>query len=150
MRTVDNADEIEEQRIFEEYKSWKKHVPFFYDTLYSHALTWPSLTVEWMPDRNTPYNSDWTVQRLLIGTHTSNDEQNYLQIVKVKIPLESSKDTREYVEGLDEAGNITDMPKTSAAAAGNVAAASGQATSALGGTGIPKNERIQVELQINH
>lgn len=71
---MDNADELEEQRIFEEYKIWKKHAPFFYDTLYSHALTWPSLTVEWMPDRNTPFNSDWTVQRLLIGTHTSNDE----------------------------------------------------------------------------
>ena len=78
MCVVDNADEIEEQRIFEEYKIWKKHAPFFYDTLYAHALTWPSLTVEWMPDRNTPYNSDWTVQRLLVGTHTSNDEQNYL------------------------------------------------------------------------
>ena len=50
--TVDNAEEIEEQRIFEEYKIWKKHSPFFYDTLYSHALTWPSLTVEWMPNRD--------------------------------------------------------------------------------------------------
>lgn len=49
---VDNADEIEEQRIFEEYKIWKKHTPFLYDTLYSHALTWPSLTVEWMPNRD--------------------------------------------------------------------------------------------------
>ena len=47
------------------------------------------------------------MQRLLIGTHTSNDEQNYVQIIKVKIPLESSKDTREYKEGLDEAGNIS-------------------------------------------
>jgi len=27
-----------------------------------------------------------------------------VQIIKVKIPLESSKDTREYREGLDEAG----------------------------------------------
>ena len=51
--SVDNAEELEEQRIFEEYKIWKKHAPFFYDTLYSHALTWPSLTIEWMPDRNT-------------------------------------------------------------------------------------------------
>jgi histone-binding protein RBBP4 len=49
---VDNVDEIEEQRIFEEYKIWKKHAPFLYDTLYSHALTWPSLTVEWMPTRD--------------------------------------------------------------------------------------------------
>lgn len=49
---VDNVDELEEQRIFEEYKIWKKHSPFFYDTLYSHAMTWPSLTVEWMPTRD--------------------------------------------------------------------------------------------------
>ena len=35
---------------------------------------------------------------MLIGTHTSNDEQNYIQIMKVKIPLESSKDTRDQVE----------------------------------------------------
>lgn len=49
---VDNVDEIEEQRIFEEYKIWKKHAPLLYDTLYSHALTWPSLTVEWMPTRD--------------------------------------------------------------------------------------------------
>ena len=36
----------------EEYKIWKKNAPFFYDTLYSHALTWPSLTCEWMPNRD--------------------------------------------------------------------------------------------------
>lgn len=48
---VDNTDEIEEQKIFEEYKIWKKHTPYFYDTLYSHALVWPSLTVEWLPMR---------------------------------------------------------------------------------------------------
>ncbi len=37
---------------------------------------------------------------MLIGTHTSNDEQNYLQICSVKIPLESSKDTRDYKENI--------------------------------------------------
>ena len=41
---VENTDEIEEQMIFEEYKIWKKNAPFFYDTLYSLALTWPTLT----------------------------------------------------------------------------------------------------------
>lgn len=88
----------------EEYKIWKKNSPFFYDTLYSHALTWPSLTVEWMPQRVVPYehgtSSDHTVQKLLLGTYTSNDEQNYLQIVSVKIPLESSKDTRDYKDNV--------------------------------------------------
>lgn len=52
MFIVENTDEVEEQMIFEEYKIWKKNAPFFYDTLYSHALTWPTLTVEWMPSRD--------------------------------------------------------------------------------------------------
>ena len=52
MAIVENTDEIEEQMIFEEYKIWKKNAPFFYDTLYSHALTWPTLTCEWMPSRD--------------------------------------------------------------------------------------------------
>jgi len=47
--------------VFEEYKVWKKHAPYFYDTLYSHALTWPSLSVEWMPNRDIPFNSDWSI-----------------------------------------------------------------------------------------
>lgn len=54
--------------MIEEYKIWKKNSPFFYDTLYSHALTWPSLTVEWMPNRDVPYGSDFTVQKMIIGT----------------------------------------------------------------------------------
>jgi histone-binding protein RBBP4 len=49
---VENTDEVEEQMIFEEYKIWKKNSPFFYDTLYSHALTWPTLTCEWMLSRD--------------------------------------------------------------------------------------------------
>ena len=67
-----------------------------------------------------------------------------MQIIKVKIPLESSKDTREYREGLDEAGNI------SAAAdqrRGGQPASTGQASGTMGGgSELPKNERIQVEL----
>ena len=57
---VENTDEIEQQKVLEEYKIWKKNSPFFYDTLYSHALTWPSLTVEWMPNRDVPYGADHT------------------------------------------------------------------------------------------
>ena len=75
---VETCDEIEQQKVMEEYKIWKKNSPFFYDTMYSHALTWPSLTVEWMPNRDIPYGSDHSIQKLLIGTHTSNDEQNYI------------------------------------------------------------------------
>jgi histone-binding protein RBBP4 len=42
-----NSDLDDERR----YKIWKKNAPFFYDALFTHALTWPSLTVEWLPKR---------------------------------------------------------------------------------------------------
>lgn len=62
----DSNFEKEEFVINEEYKVWKKNVPYLYGTLsrttpislhsstdlsVSHALEWPSLTVEWFPVR---------------------------------------------------------------------------------------------------
>jgi hypothetical protein len=75
----------------------------------------------------------------LIGTHTSNDEQNYLQIasvsifikfiviiyLKVKIPLESSKDTRDYKEN---AGDDN--------------------TNGIGGSGITKDKQTRIQIDI--
>ena len=40
---------LEEHAIREEFKVWKKNVPFLYDLVMIHALEWPSLTVQWMP-----------------------------------------------------------------------------------------------------
>lgn len=77
----------------------------------------------------SPVGSDSSVQKLLIGTHTSNDEQNYVQIMKVKIPLESSKDSRDQAEA----------PRLPAAT-GDLA---GQAA-------VSKHEKISIETQINH
>jgi hypothetical protein len=28
---------------------WKKNTPFLYDLVVTHALEWPSLTVQWLP-----------------------------------------------------------------------------------------------------
>jgi histone-binding protein RBBP4 len=41
----------EEKIINEEYKIWKKNCPFLYDLILTHALEWPTLTVQWMPDK---------------------------------------------------------------------------------------------------
>lgn len=73
-QSEESKAEIKHQKIMEEYKLWEKKTPFVYDTLYSHALTWPSLTCQWFSNRDVPYDSDFTNQNLLIGTHTSNDE----------------------------------------------------------------------------
>lgn len=48
---VEQYDEAVEERIInEEYKIWKKNTPFLYDLVMTHALEWPSLTVQWLPD----------------------------------------------------------------------------------------------------
>ena len=44
--TVADSEKI----INEEYKVWKKNSPFLYDLVYTHALEWPTLTVQWLPD----------------------------------------------------------------------------------------------------
>jgi hypothetical protein len=47
----DTFDEAVEERVInEEYKIWKKNTPFLYDLVMTHALEWPSLTAQWLPD----------------------------------------------------------------------------------------------------
>jgi len=100
----EEADEgqREQERILEEYRIWKKNAPFLYDCVLTHALEWPSLTVEWLPDRALPSGKEYSVQRLILGTHTSVPEegqegkegnaappvdlQNYLMIAEVRLP----------------------------------------------------------------
>lgn len=49
--TVDTFDDAVEERVInEEYKIWKKNTPFLYDLVMTHALEWPSLTAQWLPD----------------------------------------------------------------------------------------------------
>lgn len=45
-----DAIEENERMINEEYKIWKKNSPFLYDMVMTHALEWPSLTVQWLPE----------------------------------------------------------------------------------------------------
>ncbi|KAG9313952.1 WD40-repeat-containing domain protein [Chiua virens] len=82
----DLAAEEENKLINEEYKTWKKNAPYLYDLVITHALDWPSLTCQWFPDKESPPNKPYTVHRLLLGTHTSGQAQDYLQIATVHIP----------------------------------------------------------------
>ena len=66
-----------------EYKIWKKNTPFLYDLVMTHALEWPSLTVQWLPEVTKPPLKDVSVHKILLGTHTSNNEPNYLMIGEV-------------------------------------------------------------------
>ena len=41
-------------------------------------------------DRQEPAGKDYSVQRLLLGTHTSDNEQNYVMLAECQLPLEDS------------------------------------------------------------
>lgn len=99
--------EIEERLINEEYKIWKKNTPFLYDLVITHALEWPSLTVEWLPDREEPPGKDYSVQKLILGTHTSENEPNYLMLAQVQLPLEDAEnDARHYDDDRPDVGGF--------------------------------------------
>ncbi|KAG2280359.1 hypothetical protein Bca4012_048639 [Brassica carinata] len=98
-------EEIEERLISEEYRIWKKNTPFLYDLVIAHLLEWPSLTVEWLPDREEPSGKDYSVQKMILGTHTHVNESNYLMLAQVQLPLDDAEydDERAEFGGLGSA-----------------------------------------------
>lgn len=101
---MDNNLEEEQKIINEEYKTWKKNSPFLYDMILSTALEWPTLTTQWFPDVKNHPDKNYTSHRLLIGTHTSNDAPNYLQIASVEIPKNITPNERDFDEEKGEIG----------------------------------------------
>jgi len=123
-------DESAEERIInEEYKIWKKNVPFLYDTVSTHALEWPSLTSQWMPvssnvpnkanpnqnsskisakHQNNNNESTCKKHRLILGTHTSSEEQNSLMICSLKLPSDNTTfDGVKYNNDINEFGGYS-------------------------------------------
>lgn len=83
----EDEEEDEERKIDEEYIVWKKNAPYLYDLVMTHALEWPSLTVEWLPDARYLKGHYCTEQRLIAGTHTNGAEPNYLMVVHARLPF---------------------------------------------------------------
>ncbi|KAM0817938.1 putative Histone acetyltransferase type B subunit 2 [Seiridium cardinale] len=106
-------DDQAQRLINEEYKTWKKNAPFLYDMILSTALTWPTLTVQWFPDVKEPEGKNVRIHRALIGTHTSDEKQNYLQIAEVEIPKVVKPNPRDYDEERGEIGGHGKGDKTS-------------------------------------
>eukprot|EP00040_Diaphanoeca_grandis_P031540 m.188707 g.188707 ORF g.188707 m.188707 type:complete len:428 (+) comp32355_c0_seq1:224-1507(+) len=105
----EEGTEVEQKLINEEYKIWKKNCPFLYDLVMTHALEWPSLTVQWLPDVSKPEGSDYDLHRLILGTHTSGTEHpgNHLIIADVQLPKEDEPvEGRKYDEDKGEYGGF--------------------------------------------
>lgn len=89
----------DERLINEEYKIWKKNTPFLYDLCITKALEWPSLTCQWLPFRGEKATEEYSVDKLIIGTHTSDGEQNHLMVAEARIPNDNAQlDSTKFTE----------------------------------------------------
>lgn len=85
-------EEQETQIINEEYKIWKKNVPYLYDLSIVHELDFPSLTIQWLPVRDSPLDKDYTIHKCIMATSSTDGEPNALLIAKVRVPKEDKVD----------------------------------------------------------
>lgn len=85
----DTQQELDvENTIKEEYKLWRENCRYMYEFVSETALKWPSITVQWLPNYNKGdglYESN-----LLLGTHTSGEDLNYLKLASTQLPLEGN------------------------------------------------------------
>ena len=98
------SEQDEEKIIQAEYMQWRKNIQYLYNMVLNHALDWPALSVQFFPDHTRQDNT--TTQRMLISTHTSGQEQEFLQIVELNFP-----DTVIDYDDEDEAINNTNNMK---------------------------------------
>jgi histone-binding protein RBBP4 len=89
------AEEYEtenEAEVEEEFSVWKRNTPLLYDLFISHPLAWPSLTVQWLPSSPQPHtHPSFNLHKLLLATHTSDEEPNYLMLAESSLPVNTSQ-----------------------------------------------------------
>ncbi|OII71290.1 uncharacterized protein cubi_01765 [Cryptosporidium ubiquitum] len=72
---------------------WRRNCPYLYDTMLSYTLEWPTLTIDWLPNSYKSVDGSYSVHKIIYGTHTSDQEPNYLIIAEVHISdLEENED----------------------------------------------------------
>ncbi|KAH8739582.1 WD40 repeat protein [Cryptosporidium ryanae] len=79
----------------EKHNIWKENTSLLYENVMTHILEWPSLSVQWMDKTNSilrgtddfnEENNETYNYSLLIGTHTSGVEQDYIIIMDTVLP----------------------------------------------------------------
>ncbi|KAA8910365.1 hypothetical protein TRICI_004163 [Trichomonascus ciferrii] len=89
------------------YKNWKKNAAYLYDFFLSASIPWPSLTVQWLPDVETSTdqkeNTSTWVKRLLLGTHTTGNGDEFLRIAQVTHTWSTeTPNTKDYYADIEE------------------------------------------------
>lgn len=88
-----------------DYKIWKKNAPYLYDVLITWGLDWPSLCVNWLPRDNLNNNYSY-IQKMIIGTYTSGQENDYLMIAKTRLPIQPKNEKISNEEAINSFSKI--------------------------------------------
>ena len=70
----------------------------------SRALEWPTLTTQWLPDVKEVPGKGQRTHRLLLGTHTSGQQIDYLQIAHFDLPNPPAATLADYNPTTEELG----------------------------------------------
>lgn len=70
----------------------------------SRALEWPTLTTQWLPDKKEVPGKAFNTHRLLLGTHTSQQQKEYLQIAHINLPIPPAATLADYNPQNEELG----------------------------------------------
>uniref|UniRef100_A0A7S0E291 Histone-binding protein RBBP4-like N-terminal domain-containing protein n=1 Tax=Hanusia phi TaxID=3032 RepID=A0A7S0E291_9CRYP len=100
-----DEDDLEDKFINEQYKNWKVNSRYLYDVVLSHALDSPSSTIQFLPEKYDAPGKGLQEKRVLIGTDTSDSEQNYLLLAKVILPDDDDDGDAEQMAVDDEGTN---------------------------------------------
>ena len=68
------------------FKTWRKHTRDMYSTMVSYERTWESRSLQFFPTYKVVENG-LGEQSVLMGTYTGGDEQNYVEINSLTLPI---------------------------------------------------------------
>ena len=103
-QSAEEQEAMQNKVINEEYKIWKKNSVFLYDIIYSRALDWPTLTTQWLPDVKQEPGKTSRQHRMILGTHTSGNATDYLQIAHINLPQPPAMSMADYNAASEELG----------------------------------------------
>lgn len=88
----DANGEGEIENIAQEYETWKQNCSTMYQFVAESVLTWPSLTVQWLPEVRDSQDQTHQTQQILVGTYSAGaSEEEFVEIGEIDLPNFKSK-----------------------------------------------------------
>lgn len=98
-RQIVAEHQLREKVINEEFKIWKKTVPLLYDTIHTHVLESPLLSVQFLPNYTVSENKNKISVQALFGSNTSGREQDHVKLVLLDLPSTLAPDFSTFAVG---------------------------------------------------